>query len=246
MNRQIEGYRGAGIHFRKTAAAAFMLFIICVSALWIALGRYDSKTEADYLKLMRNEEGLENSAYTSRQWREGAQKDVFFYENGRRLQLRVNSERSQLALDRRDDQTDIVEHMHNAVCYIQEELFYKLADGREAILEENGRLLIRRADPNDANSWINKEDVAVRPMQFIRLIEAGSAFYYYKNSQFIAEEVKVAHYEAPGHTIDQAGKLERPLMDGTASWAEFSMAGKDMNFKAYQLKAKFYGSEKGL
>lgn len=236
-----------GVHFTRTVAVACVFFIICVVTLWVALGRYSLEDEAAYQKLMQSQdESLEINNYTSRQRRLGVQKDIFFSDEGPRLQLRLQSARTQLALDHHDNQVEVVEQMHDVVCCIQEELFYKLSDEREAYRQEDGRLLIKHADPKEASSWVHSDDSAVQPMQLVRLVEADMAFYYYKNNQFLAENVRVAHYVAFGHTIDQAAKRAQSLMDGTASWVEFSLGGKDLNFKAHQLKAKFYDPRRGL
>lgn len=229
------------MHFAGTVATVCVLFILCVACLWAVLGRYDSSDVADYQKLMQNQDDTQGgNAYTSRQRRVGVQKDVFFIENDQHLQLRLQSAHTQLALDHHDGQTELVEHMHDVTCYIQEELFYKLADGREALRQEDGRLLIKHADPKEVESWIENDKTTVEPVQIIRLVEADTAFYYYKNNQFLAENVKITHYIAPGHNIEQAAKSEKLLMSGIATWVEFSLTGNDINFKACQLKAKLY------
>ncbi|MBA3816657.1 MAG: hypothetical protein H0X29_09115 [Parachlamydiaceae bacterium] len=245
MNKIKDRSKITSLHFTKTIAAVCILFVGVVAFLWMKLANFDSSSEAAYHKLMQSQDDLGNN-YTSRQRREGVEKDFFFSENGQRLQMRLQSARTELALDHHDDQTEVVEQMHDVVCCIQEELFYKLSDGREALKQEDGRLLIKHADPKEANSWIISMDASAKPMQVIRLVKADVAFYYYKNSQFIAEDVRVTHYVASGHSIEQAAKSMYPIMGGVATWVEFSLGGNGINFKAYKLKAKFYAPRRGL
>lgn len=241
MNKLTDGSKKVGMHFSRSVAATSILFSACLVLLWIMLARFDSGDEANYQRLMQSQDDpQEVNAYTSRQRREGVQKDIFFSKNDQRLQLRLKSAQTELALDHHDRQTEIVEQMSDVTCFIQEELFYKLKDGREAVRQKDGRLLIKHADPAIADSWLTVDNPSLKPMQVIRQIEADTAFYYYKNSQFVAENVKVSQYVASGHSIEQATKSVQPLMGGVASWVEFSPAGNGINFKAYQLKAKLY------
>ena len=50
----------------------------------------------------------------------------------------------------------------------------------------------------------------------------------------------------PGHQLKDFNDNKKLLMSGNADAVEFSLLGKDMNFKAYKLKAKFYNLERPL
>lgn len=229
------------MHFPGTVLVALGLFCACVVYLYFSLGRYDSQDQAAYHKMMQSQDDSdENTAYTSRQQRKGLQKEIFFMDNGERLQLRLQSVLAELALDHHDGQTDVVEQMKDVTGDIQEAFFYVLSDGRQAMKQSDGRLLIKHADPKDEASWVSVDAAGVKPMQIVRHIEADTAFYYYKNDKFVADAVRVSRYVAPGHTIEEASQKLQPIMSGTASWVEFTLDGKDLNFKTCRMKAKFY------
>lgn len=247
MNKKTKERIGSslGMHFSRSVTVAFLVFFLLIVFLWLKIGNYDAADQIAFQELMQSRDDVENN-YTSRQHRVGVQKDVLYSENGQHLQLRLKSTHAELALDHHGGQTEVVENMYGVICYIQEELYYKLADGREVIRQLDGRFLLKGADPKEQDSWINPKETPLQPMQVVRRVDADTAVYYYKNSQFLAENVKVSRYVAAGDTIEQASISTEPLMDGVASWVEFSLGGKEINFKANQLKAKFYGPGRGL
>lgn len=247
MIKRKQSSKDVWMYFSGTFLIAFGLFCACVAYLYLSLGRYDAQDQIAYQKLVQNQDSTDaENSYTSRQQRKGLQKDVLFIEKGERLQMRLHSVMAELALDHHDGQTEIVEQMKDVTCYIQEELFYQLSDGREATKQADGRLLIKHADPQDQASWTASNAPGLKAMQVVRFVEADTAFYYYKNDKFIADNVNVSRYVAPGHTIEQASKKLQPIMSGVAAWVEFNLEGKEVNFKAYQLKAKFYSQGRGL
>jgi hypothetical protein len=77
------------------------------------------------------------------------------------------------------------------------------------------------------------------PMQTIRSIHAKTASYYYKDDHFVADQVNYARYTFPGLTLPKNVDSGKPLMRGVAKAVEFSLDGKEMNFKAHELKATF-------
>lgn len=211
------------MHFLGTLITALILFCACAAYLFLTLGSYDAQDRSDYEKLILDQSGAgEGKTYTSRQQRVGLQKDVLFTANGSRLHLRLQSASAELALNYHDGQTDAVENMNDAVCYMQEELFYRLPDGREATRQQDGRLLLRRADPKDAASWLQADNFAVQTMQVVRQAKAATACYYYDDDLLAAREVALSRYIAAGHSIEQAVEQLEPLMNASAGSVEFT------------------------
>lgn len=234
-----------GMHFPGAYLLTIGIFLLCLVYLYITLGRIDDVDRLAYQTLSESMDGSDaESSYTSRQQRQGLQKDLLYSDKGQRLQMRLKSDLAELSLDHHDGKVDIVENMHGVTCYIQEELFYSLPDGREAFKQVDGRLLIKHSKPDDSSAWISADASGVKPMQIIRFLEADTAFYYYRNDKFVAENVKVTRYITSGHTIEEAVKEQELIMSGLAAWVEFNV--KEANFKAYQLKAKFYSPSRGL
>lgn len=78
-------------------------------------------------------------------------------------------------------------------------------------------------------------------MQFVRLMQAETASYFYKSDLFFAEQVSLSRYSVAGHQLPVSLKNEQPLMKGRAAKVQFSLNGKDPNFQASQFKASLFG-----
>lgn len=216
--------KGVRMHFPGAWMMALVLLCACAMYLYFTLGRIDDGDRVAYRKLSQSLDGTEvASAYTSKQQRRGLQKDLLYNDKGQRLQMRLRSAVAELALDHHDGKVDIVENMSGVTCYIQEELFYQLSDGREAVRQADGRLLIKHAKPEDQISWVSMDAPGVEAMQVVRFFESDRASYYYKNGRLVAENVKVLRYLAPGHTIEEALQQKVLIMSGVASFAEFNL-----------------------
>lgn len=180
------------------------------------------------------------SSYEAKQKKEHLQKDITFVENGRRLHFRLCANDSELIFEHIQEHNEIVEKMHDVRCYMQEELYYLLPDGREAVEQADGCLLVRHADSADPVSFIPRGSPGLVPMQLIRYLEAESATYYYKDDLCTAREVSFSRYAAPGHQIGKDLQLEKLLMKGIADKIEFSLSGAHLNFKAHGMQASFF------
>ena len=218
-------------------AAVFVFFMVSMTSP-------SSQQVEDYRQLMSRAENSRKESkttpYNAKQERNGILKQVFFMEGPNRQQLRLFATDAQLVFDHRsNDQTEIVENMKNVKCLMQEELFYQLPDGREAVAQADGRLLIKHADPKEADSWLSKDAPGLKPMQIVRYMEADRASYFYSTDKFVANQVNLSRHILPGHqmvlTID---KKSKPMMNGIAETVEFSMSGQ-LNFKATNMKASF-------
>ncbi len=197
-----------------------------------------------YSKLMAHADnaktGTTTAPYKAKQERIGILKEVVFSDGPHRLKLRLKASDALLVLDHRaEDQTEIVENMNHVVCYMQEELFYVLPDGREVIEQRNGKFLLRNANPQDPASYIAKGDPGLKPMQIMRYMEADTASYFYRTDRFVADNVQITRYLIPGHLLATSFDKAKVLMKGVASTVEFSLDGQ-VNFKASKLKANFF------
>ena len=107
--------------------------------------------------------------------------------------------------------------------------------------QPEGNYLVEKMQ--DVRCWMQEElsDVEGKATQVVRYLEADSATYSYKNDEVIASNVRVFRYVLPGHRlkIDLTGY--KPNLKGYADTVKFSMAGKDIQFKAHKLKASFDG-----
>ncbi len=232
------------LRFSLTVGLSLLLLGI---AFW-RMGYVTEKDMKEYLQLMSESEtsSVKVNPYTARQERLGIQKDMFFQKGNDRLQIRLKAEKAYLVLDHQDTHTHIVERMHHVKCCMQEELYYVLPDGREALQQPNGQLLIRSADDKDQASWVSKNTPGIQLREIIRYIEADEAEYHYKDDRFVANGVKITHFSMPGHQLQDINEQAKILMKGTAMKVEFTLKEKDrdLNFKAEHLKATFFDLEK--
>lgn len=226
----------------------FLFFVLSfVTFMTVRLLRIGAEDYQKYEKLIKSseseEEKLEGKEYTARQQRGRVQKEIRFMTDNNRLHHSLRSRQSELVFSVQGEHSEMVENMSGVSCFLQEEVFYRLPDGREALLQGDGRLLLRHADPQESFSWISLQDPGIKPMQKLRFLEADKAVYYYKTNSFVAKEVKLQRFVVEGHELLQNIEGFEPTMKGVAQAVEFTLAGKDLNFRAHHLKAKFFSPE---
>lgn len=193
--------------------------------LYLFVIRHISVDSTAYLNLMeRAKSGKEKtgfSPYHFQQNRKGVSKDVWMTKKGSRFQMRLHSVDSELVFVEAQDRVEMVEYMKDVICWVQEEIFFVLPDGTQVDQDQQG----------------------AEPRQVVRYMESDEATYYYRIDQFVANQVHMQRYELPGHRLPDSIDEYQPSMSGTAKKVEISMLGKELKFKAYQLKAKFHGKD---
>lgn len=222
------------------------MVILCIACVWsfYAFSTFTFSDIKEYSELVKSTDPKnlkeDSQPYVSTQQHRSTHKDIWFTQSGQRLQLRLRSADTQLVLEHQDRNTQIVEHMQDVTCFIQEELYYLLPDGREVIRQANGTLVPRRHNVSNLEVIIETDTNALKPMQVVRYLEADKASYYYQTDRFFAEQVHVSRVVAPGHKLIDSVKGLKPIMTGLARSAEFSIVGNELNFTAYQLKATLH------
>lgn len=227
--------------YRVSLIVSLGLFFALLIGVSYFLFSFDERHVLEYRTLMENTDNAkkENQApYTSTQQHRGALKEVLFTKK-QRLQMRLLSDDTELVLDHHEGHTEVIERMKNVTCCMQEELFYQLSDGREAILQENGKITLR-----DSPTQLVPENEQLKPMQLLRYMKADRAIYYYETDRLIAEEVKIQRFIAPGHQLISVVADLKPLMTGIATTVEFSLGSNDFNFVAHELKATLETSKR--
>lgn len=224
------------LRFLITPLLGIVLFLTAMFLCYQLLFSYNAEDQRIYRELLGqadpNAKEAPDTPYTATQQHRHAVKDIWFTDKGQRLHICLSSADTELVLDHKDDSAEIVEHMYDVQCFMQEELYYVLPDKREVIYQPNGQLRLRRGD-----NTIPFDSTTLKPMQLIRYLRSEVASYYYKTDHFVADDVFVSHYSVPGHTLINSIEGLKPLMSGLAQSVEFSLNGNDLNFKAYQLRA---------
>lgn len=224
----------------------FLSVFILFSFIFFLLSyffRFNERDIEEYQHLMlrfdSTYKGSKVEPYQVKQQRSQVQKELVFTKENQQLKFRLNAADSQLVLDQ-VEKMEIVEEMHDVRCVMQEELYYLLPDGRQAYLQNNGKLLIQGQDPNLESSWLEQDTQGIKAMEIVRYFIADSAEYSHKSNLLIAQKVQLYRFAVEGHDIDgHDWKAIKPLMQGNADQMEISLTEKNLRFQAKRLKANF-------
>lgn len=234
--------RKKGFYFIGALCWGAAFCAVCGAAVYGALFRYTPQDEEEYRSLLLASNpaqagDVQQTPYTARQKRYGVKKEFTYVKNGTPLNICLQSREAELVLDRQVEATQVIEEMRGIKIFMQEELFYVLSDGREALLLENGKLLLRNAPPDKAGSWVALGSEAAVPMQIVRYLEAETGSYSYKSDKCSAAEVLVERYLLPGHRLTGSLLQGQLILKGVAESVEFVMAGDDPHLVARRLNA---------
>lgn len=222
------------------AALLATLLLLCGLGLYRSFFSFGPQDIKEYWQLMHSLDSTgENAApdpYMAKQQHQNMHKDIWFNDKGQRLQMCLRSTDTELILEHHGNATEVVENMSNLQCYMQEELYYVLPDGREVVSQPDGHYALR----HEPTTVVAADLADLQPRQIIRFMEADAATYSYKGDRFTADHVHVSHFSAPGHQLIETVQGLKPLMSGLAQKVEFSLIGNELNFKAYQLKATLH------
>lgn len=228
--------------FRLVSLLSLLAFLGTLAGVYLVLFSFDSTDKGEYWKLMSKADPSHSEApstpYTAKQQHRQAHKDIWYNQKEQRLHMSLRSADTELILDHHDNTTEVIEQMYDVKCCMQEELYYLLPDGREVEYRTDGQLRLRNG------SDLVVDPKGLKPMQTIRYLEAAEAAYHYNGDRFVAEQVRISQFIAPGHQLVHSVKGLKPIMSGIARSAEFSLVGNDLNFTAHQLKARLHTSGK--
>lgn len=212
-------------------------FALSLASMGFFVAKVRDEDVAFYHQLLENSDSSKKPellAY-SRQTREGVRKQIW-HEN---KHIMIESVESELFFFHQDNQVEVVEELGHVRSAIQEELYYILPCGKEAVKQENGKLCLRGEDPNRQEAWIDPALPGMKPMQLVRYLEAEKACYNYNTQLFSAREVKLWKYRLEGHKLAAEFDEKTPIMTGIAHSVEFSLQGKELDFHAYRMRATF-------
>jgi hypothetical protein len=149
----------------------------------------------------------------TKQIRWNVNKRLWLSEKPPRLSVELQGSRSEVNITMKKSETRFIETFFDAQGIMQQELFYKLPDGKEVVFGENGELK-RRGETVPATD-IDKD--LLQPMQRFRYFEAEHAIYDYQTHTLIAYDVNFWTYVAEGHEIVKDREKLWPESSGNAS-----------------------------
>lgn len=168
------------------------------------------------------------------QRREGVTKEIFLRDETT-SHVRIISASSEIFFFYEKHAVEVEELLKNVLCTMQEELFYLLPDGREVIRNEAEIFVLRKAK----HTPITVDQKELQPMQYVRFFKAEKARYNYNSGLFIADNVELWKYRLEGHELPSNLKNFNPIMQGTATSAQFVLKNSRFDFQAENLKASF-------
>lgn len=227
----------------KVVGAVAILGLLTAAMVWY-LVKIEQLDVAAYQQLVVSSQALDvepEPVISGKQHRVNVRKSVVFSEPEGRRHLRITSRSSDLLFTYSNGEGELLEHMNDVTCDMQEELYYVLPDGREARRQPDGRLRLRNSGAEE-DPWVEGPE-GLAPMQRIRHVIADTATYYYKKDLFAAEHVNLTRFATSGHRLPEFCETEKPVMQGIAKAVQFSMIGKHTSFRAYHLKMTLYSKE---
>lgn len=150
----------------------------------------------------------------TKQIRYDVKKQLWLSEKPPRLSVELQGSRSEVNITMKKSTTRFIETFYDAQGIMQQELFYKLPDGKEVIFAEKGELK-RKSDP--LILLTDEEKAKLEPMQRFRYFEADHAIYDYQTHTLIAYDVNFWTYVAPGHELIIDREKLWPESSGNAS-----------------------------
>jgi hypothetical protein len=232
-----------GLHHSKTFWISLLLLCAFSSMVFRAMVHDTAEDRTEYLRLMSQADPsvLGSSAltpYSVAQNRRGIQKDYFYSQGPERLHICLNSESATLMMQQGPEGSVLIEMMKNVECQMQDELYYLLQDGREAIKLNDGQLTLRHSKSEQSRSLTPEEVLGAQPMQNIHQLKAKEASFHYQSGQFSGKDVQITHYSTSGHEIPTNTAIPSTALKGTAEAIEFSLTDGKPNFKATGFRAQ--------
>jgi len=231
---------GTKLLFPWITCLSISILVVMTSWLFLNLFSPHESHQIEYRNLMAATDPTQNEnklqPYTATQQHRQTRKDFFFIQKGQRLQMQLISGDSELILDHHDEATEIVEKMRDVVCVMQEELYYLLSDGREFLLNKDGKIESRNGKEKNLADVSQGDISKAIPMQLFRYLEADQALYYYQTERFEAKQAQISKYIAPGHQLINSVNGLDPLMTGMAASVAFKADAGLPEFTAVKFK----------
>lgn len=184
---------------------------------------------------------MHDSLSSSSQSRKGITKNIRYQGKNSHF-FHMTSHSSQLHFFNNQGKIELKEDFEKVHCLMQQELFYLLPDGREAVKNSSGRLLVRECDPRCEDSWISSSLPGLIPMQILYLLTAEKAHYTYVSQIFEVEDVELWKYRVPGHeSTFSPGEKALLFMHATADRAMIYLDEAAPSFTAEKLRGNVYG-----
>lgn len=233
--------------FRNMLIASGSLLIVVATLLFGFVVHIPKEDYALYEEILQSSDpsAFVKEDKEGQQQRECVGKELWIKRDNDRLHYIVRAEESVLRYTLGDERIDLVEDMTNIHGWMQEELFYRLPDGREAVPQKDGRLLLRHSDPALAGSWIKRNEPGLEPWQELREFTADHATYVYRDKQLIADKVELQRFVIPGHRINRSVIGLELVLKGVAQSVTFTLEDDKPHFQAKKLQGSIY-SPRGL
>ncbi len=213
--------------FKKHVIGLTIVWLALVGTSFWLLRTCSPDAQLAYQQLVyvgdQNQTGKINEKISpAQQTREKVSKQILYKKDSERLQSRLVSEHSDLILESKEKEMQVVERFQDLTCAIQEKLVHHAPENSQEtqlFVEDNGQI-----------------------KQYVRYLKAHEAVYCYKTGQLEAENVEVIHYLIPGAFWPASLENFHPILQGNAKKLQLTMF-KERHLKAQDFQATFYDWE---
>lgn len=235
--------------FRRMLIFSGMLLAAAAVLLLAFLVHIPKEDYALYEQILRESDPTtwpeEHSEQTGHQDRQIVDKQLWIKRGGERRYCLLQAQSSRLIYTLQGERVDLVEELEDVKGWMQEELFFRLIDGREALLQRDGKLLLRNANPEDTSSYISRTHPGLSPWQQVRKFNAAHATYTYRAQELKAQNCHIIRSILPGHRMPGGEEESEVLMKGVAHTITFTLEDDSPYFQAEGMRASIY-SERGI
>lgn len=230
--------------FKITTAIATIILISTTILMFIRITNITKNSLQEYETLLKESTPQDSNPDRQFQQERGKTcKDYWYKKNKERLNAKIFSEKSELTVSFKGKTTEIIEDMQAITCIIQEECYYLLPDGSEAVVDKNGTIIKKNTADGDKPLKFKKGSSLIEPIQKIRLIKSPKGSYNYNTKVFSAEDANFSIFTSTGHDINSIIFPEKPSLSGIAKTMSFYFEEKEPIFKAKHIKAQFHSDD---
>ena len=191
----------------KIYILSVFFFLTLILFIWCQLKSSEKYLEEYNFLMQKTQTGSQsngnNGSFMAMQERVGVNKTIYFFNENQRLNMQIFSKKSDLVYDHRTKKVEVIEKLSEIQCYMQEELYYLTSDGREVLLNENGKYVLKNKTKRDEKYEDNFEIETLKPMQKLRYIKAKNAIYEITSEALIAYSAEIYQMRLPNHQIPE-------------------------------------------
>jgi hypothetical protein len=181
------------------------------------------------------------------QTRSAPVKEGWISEGPDRLHFRLGCSAAELSIIHKDRDIELLEHLKDLDCLMQEQLYFLLGDGTELVRARSGEFFLRSDREGTKPVRCSPADLqTLKPMQRVRHLSAQDADYHYNRGLITSKHVQLQRLVLAGHMLIPSVAGIPPLMTGVADSLEMTFTHQRPVIRAKRFRANILSSKGGL